>query len=345
MANDVIKYNFFGGLDNCTVAPVASFTYSGTLQNAETLTFTDSSTNLPNVWAWDFGDGSGTSSTQSPTYSYSVNGTYIVGLTASNDCGSSYATASLTITAKAPDEIFGTSSMYGWWNTVDSAIIKDGSDKVSSWEDNAYGANYFTQSGAAMPLWVDNEINTHPTIRFTDGVTSLRTTLADNITDNTPVGEVYSIFILYKIQDATPNKQFYIFDDLWENRLDFDDTTPVDRIRYLSLAAGNVTRAAALTTQVYHLAEIGRSGVAVSASSQMHFHTDNIFTGYSSVTYVGDSNNPKFLSGDVDICEVIIIAGQTPSAGGSTITQSERDQLMTYFNDRWALTLPKTTFP
>ena len=52
-----------------------------------TCTFTDTTTNSPTTWAWDFGDG-GTSTLQNPTHNYTTVGTYNVKLTASNSYGS-----------------------------------------------------------------------------------------------------------------------------------------------------------------------------------------------------------------------------------------------------------------
>ena len=49
--------------------------------------FTDSSTNSPDSWTWDFGDG-GTSIEQNPTHQYTAPGTYTVCLTATNAEGS-----------------------------------------------------------------------------------------------------------------------------------------------------------------------------------------------------------------------------------------------------------------
>jgi PKD repeat protein len=46
--------------------------------------FTDTSSNNPTNWLWDFGDGT-TSSLQNPQHKYSTPGTYTVRLNASND--------------------------------------------------------------------------------------------------------------------------------------------------------------------------------------------------------------------------------------------------------------------
>ena len=52
-----------------------------------TVQFTDTSTNTPTSWTWEFGDG-GTSALQNPTYTYAAPGTYTVNLIATNSAGS-----------------------------------------------------------------------------------------------------------------------------------------------------------------------------------------------------------------------------------------------------------------
>ena len=65
--------------------PIASFT-----QAADELdvVFTDTTTNSPTSWEWDFGDGT-SSTAQNPSKTYPTAGTYIVTLIATNDAGSS----------------------------------------------------------------------------------------------------------------------------------------------------------------------------------------------------------------------------------------------------------------
>ena len=81
-----------------TPPPVASFTGippSGTAPL--TVAFTDTSTNSPKSWAWNFGDA-GTSSIQNPSHQYTSAGNYTVTLTATNAVGSNTATMSNYIT-------------------------------------------------------------------------------------------------------------------------------------------------------------------------------------------------------------------------------------------------------
>ncbi len=69
---------------NSGFAPGTAFsnTAAGT-----TVTFTDMTSNNPSQWAWDFGDGAGTSTVKNPVYTYATNGAYTVCLDATNACG------------------------------------------------------------------------------------------------------------------------------------------------------------------------------------------------------------------------------------------------------------------
>jgi PKD repeat protein len=69
-------------------APIASFTASPTSGDSPlSVAFTDTSTNTPTSWLWNFGDGS-TSPLQNPSHTYYTNGSYTVNLTATNAGGS-----------------------------------------------------------------------------------------------------------------------------------------------------------------------------------------------------------------------------------------------------------------
>jgi PKD repeat protein len=87
-------------------APVASFTKNNTGSNIPFGTaFTDSSTNTPTSWSWNFGDGTANSTEQNPTHQYTTAGTHIVILTAIN-AGGSHST-SQTITALPAKPVAG----------------------------------------------------------------------------------------------------------------------------------------------------------------------------------------------------------------------------------------------
>ncbi|GAB4192025.1 MAG: hypothetical protein Tsb002_21410 [Wenzhouxiangellaceae bacterium] len=78
-----IEYEFIGSAS--TPPPVASFTFS-TFDIVAS--FTDTSTNTPSSWMWDFGDGD-TSTFRNPQHAYAAAGTYTVCLVATNVGGSS----------------------------------------------------------------------------------------------------------------------------------------------------------------------------------------------------------------------------------------------------------------
>jgi PKD repeat protein len=69
-----------------TVAPTANITADIDTTCQGVVNFRDASTNGPTEWRWFFGDGN-TSNEQSPTYTYTANGTYTVSLVAINSYG------------------------------------------------------------------------------------------------------------------------------------------------------------------------------------------------------------------------------------------------------------------
>jgi PKD repeat protein len=73
-------------------APVADFSVDNTTPTVgEIVTFTDSSTNTPTSWTWDFGDATavGDETLQNPQVAFQTEGTYAITLTATNAGGSS----------------------------------------------------------------------------------------------------------------------------------------------------------------------------------------------------------------------------------------------------------------
>lgn len=77
-------------------APVADFSWSQ-LAGGRTVNFTDTSTNNPTSWLWNFGDGS-TSTQQNPSHTYATANTYAVSLTATNGGGSDGRTRNVQVT-------------------------------------------------------------------------------------------------------------------------------------------------------------------------------------------------------------------------------------------------------
>lgn len=90
----LVSATYLSAINPSEEPPAASF--SAELLADGQVQFTDASTNLPVSWAWDFGDG-GTSTVQSPLYTYAEPGAYTVCLTATNFAGSDESCQEVTI--------------------------------------------------------------------------------------------------------------------------------------------------------------------------------------------------------------------------------------------------------
>lgn len=85
-AGTITDINFVSNIIPNIPAPQAAFAVED--REDGSFRFVDQSTNEPNSWAWDFGDGA-TSTEQNPTHVYASTGSFNVCLTASNNTGSS----------------------------------------------------------------------------------------------------------------------------------------------------------------------------------------------------------------------------------------------------------------
>jgi PKD repeat protein len=104
--------------------PVAGFTGTPTTgSNPLSVVFTDTSTNTPTSWLWDFGDGDTTNSTvKNPVHRYVSAGTYTVSLTATNAGGSGSTTRTGYIVVN--NNVIQTSRIY--LNTVKMSDLVSG---------------------------------------------------------------------------------------------------------------------------------------------------------------------------------------------------------------------------
>jgi gliding motility-associated-like protein len=91
--NVTLTAGYATGCTNSITIPVTAypltvpgFTSTTPCLNIAT-SFTDATTNSPNQWTWNFGDGSGISTAQSPTHTYAAPGTYPVKLITQNSFG------------------------------------------------------------------------------------------------------------------------------------------------------------------------------------------------------------------------------------------------------------------
>lgn len=148
-----------------TTAPIASFSVSDTIiLLGDTIDFFDQSSNIPESWSWDFGDGD-TSNVQHPFHAYSSADTFSVSLTVSNPAGSDTKTRTDYIT------VIDSSS----WNYPSSAIhcipgetavmdvINPSTSKI--WMDRNLGATRVAQSSTDSLAYGD----LYQWGRFSDG--------------------------------------------------------------------------------------------------------------------------------------------------------------------------------
>jgi uncharacterized protein (TIGR02145 family) len=130
--------------DENGIAPVVAFAASKTsISEAESIAFTDQSTNNPTSWIWDFGDGE-TSAEQSPSHTYSSAGTFTVSLTATNSYGSGSETKTNYITVTEGTAITTVTDFDG--NVYNTVAIG-----IQTWmKENLKTTHY--SNGAAIPL-------------------------------------------------------------------------------------------------------------------------------------------------------------------------------------------------
>jgi PKD repeat protein len=84
--------------------PKAQFTSTTpTICEGGNVTFTNTSTNYPTSYSWNFGDGTPNGTTANPVHQYTTAGTYTATLTVTNQWGST-TSLPVTITVSAPDD-------------------------------------------------------------------------------------------------------------------------------------------------------------------------------------------------------------------------------------------------
>ena len=145
-----------------TVPPVADI-YINVLDTCQGIvSFTDQSIYNPTNWLWDFGDGSGLSTSQNPFYAYNLPGIYTVTLIVTNPYGSDTITQQVVINLiKADFTISADTVVVGEVvNFVDNSIGADiwdwnFGDSFSSSNQNTFHA-YFSTDTFMVVLVVTN---------------------------------------------------------------------------------------------------------------------------------------------------------------------------------------------
>ena len=149
------------------IAPTADFTSdTANIAEEETINFEDLSTDNPETWGWNFGDGN-TSSAQNPSHTYSTEGTYTVELAVSNDYGSDTLTKTDYITVGSAPKADFTSATANITEgeTINFEDISDGDPDTWQWDfgdgntSNQQNPSHVYSSGGSytVELVVSNE--------------------------------------------------------------------------------------------------------------------------------------------------------------------------------------------
>lgn len=231
------------------ISPVASFSASETtITSGQEITFTDTSSNSPTSWAWEFEGGSpAISSEQNPTVTYNNFGSYEVSLTATNLGGSdieaksgfitvNQQTASYTVTFKGnwsesnhPTE-FPTgsdhfSSVIGMAHKQDATIFEEGELATNGIEDMAE-----TGSKSVLQDEIDILVDSGLALNRIDGGNLAGGTAETSLTIN--VTEEFSLVTLVSMIAPSPDWFVAIENiDLFDNG-NFIDTITLDAASY-----------------------------------------------------------------------------------------------------------------
>jgi PKD repeat protein len=132
-------------------APVASFTLNTPSSYVPmTVVFTDTSTEWPTSWYWEFGDGN-TSVEQNPTFIYNIPGLYTVNLTATNDAGSNKTQFKYVQATAIPEQPVAN---FSWSNTVgiELPVTVQFTDESTQSPTSWYWSNFGDGSGQTSLL-------------------------------------------------------------------------------------------------------------------------------------------------------------------------------------------------
>lgn len=116
-----------------TLPPVANFTANTLITCSGEVQFQDLSTEIPQSWSWNFGDGN-TSTQQNPFHTYSDAGVYTVTLEVTNTEGNDVLTSTNYIEVTIPDAPIGTD---GFGCPTDSIMLTASGTNTIHWTDSS----------------------------------------------------------------------------------------------------------------------------------------------------------------------------------------------------------------
>lgn len=201
-----------------TSAPNAAFTNTDAGPCDGFIQFTDQSTQVPQSWAWDFGDGN-SSTQQNPTHTYTSSGTYTVTLIVTNTLGADTSTQSITVALLDPPMMTDGEACIN--NPVTMSGTVNGSGYIQ-WQDNngnvvAAGPTYTTPPLAANTSYQAYNIISFPAqnvgpVNANFGTGNYHGTTFTGTVEFT-ASDALTILSAWVDADGAGNRDLFLFDD------------------------------------------------------------------------------------------------------------------------------------
>ena len=207
-----------------------------------------------------------------------------------------------------------------WYDANDSGTItKDGSNRVSAWNDKSLVGNNLAQgTGADQPLWVDSIQNGKPIIRF-DGVSEF---MADLTTST--YSQPNTLFFAGTSPNADGESMFDGGGST-RNLLNRQGTNT-----YRIYAGTGATGGTASTSfQIFRVLFSNGSGeLDINGSVILTGQTINTFGMANPIIGAFDSSGPSGF-GDIDVCEILFY--------NASLSSGDKTAVLNYLNSKWLI--------
>lgn len=227
------------------------------------------------------------------------------------------------------------------WLKADAGITKDGSNYVSQWADQSGNNNHAVQAtGSAQPLWVDDELNGMPVIRFDGNSDWLSGTIINNINTSS-----LSLFIVANGGNVSYGQGSAFFGinvyPSWlfvgRNTVPTEQNLTITQTAYVGVYGLATACNSYPNTGFSHLLIEGIKsynnyfkGYINGSLYDTKTNAANIGTFTNDNYYISKNSEPDYIQFHKgDIVEVIIYT--------ELLTDSERQQVENYINTKYAL--------
>jgi uncharacterized protein (TIGR02145 family) len=188
--------------------PTAEFSCSQMdVKIGQSVSFVDESTENPNSWSWDFGDGD-TSTEQNPTHIYQNEGKYTIALTATNETGSDTEIKSEYITVEPEN-----SSETGTVADIDGNVYKTVQIGEQWWMAENLAVTHYSDGSPIPDGTGHGSINeeSEPAYWFAWG---------DDLDNVSAYGRLYTYFVVVSDKNVCPDGWHVSTDNEWQLLID-----------------------------------------------------------------------------------------------------------------------------